>query len=65
MEAGPCPAEMRRGVLTLLVTLAVGCAGGAPGAAPPTRATECERAGGWWHAGIRDGFCEYQMQGAM
>jgi len=59
------PAEMQRGTLALPVTLVVGCAGGAPGAAPPMRPSECEQAGGWWHAGVRDGFCKHQMQGAM
>ena len=65
-EARVLPSARTAALALLIATLLAGCTvAGAP--APPTgqaaRAAECERKGGWWHTGIGDGFCEYQMQG--
>ena len=51
--------------LVALLTLFAGCAGpmsSSPSASPAfTPQAECERNGGWWHAGMES--CEYQSPG--
>ena len=53
---------MTRLILGTLVLLLLGCGGAR---IEPTYTEEelkaiCERRGGWWHEGVREGFCEYQ-----
>jgi len=50
----------------LIAALLAGCAAAnapAPATGQAARAAECQEKGGWWHTGVGDGFCEYQMQG--
>jgi len=60
------PLRATAALALLCPALVAGCSvAGAP--APLTgqaaRAAECQQQGGWWHPGVGDGFCEYQMQG--
>ena len=53
---------MTRFILGALVLLLLGCGGAR---IEPTYTEQelkaiCERRGGWWHEGVREGFCEYQ-----